>query len=236
MVSVAAINSVGNKRSTSNYGLHTVDLGAPGEQIMSTLPVNTYGSYSGTSMATPHVTGAVALYASTHPAATLPEIRNDLLTSGVRPLAALQGITVTGGTLDASTLMAVLAAPLSTPAAPASLQAALGSQGHVNLTWTDQSDNELGFAIERSTDGQTFALADTVGSNFQTYSDGTVRPGGTYYYRIRAYNAAGTSDSSMAPSPVTTAYVSLPLAPSNLTASASPRTGISLSWADKSNN
>ena len=47
--------------------------------------------------------------------------------------------------------------------------------GRVDLNWADQSDNELGFAIERSPDGQTFALVDTVGANIASYSDRTVQ-------------------------------------------------------------
>ena len=73
VIAVAALTSTGAKASYSNYGKTTVDLGAPGSGIYSTLPgknnSSTYGSYSGTSMATPHVTGAVALYASPHPGA-----------------------------------------------------------------------------------------------------------------------------------------------------------------------
>lgn len=61
MICVAAITSTGALASYSNYGVTRVQLGAPGSNILSTLPNNTYGVYSGTSMATPHVTGALAL-------------------------------------------------------------------------------------------------------------------------------------------------------------------------------
>ncbi len=105
VIAVASITSAGAKSSFSNYGAATVDLGAPGSGIWSTLPgkngASTYGSYSGTSMATPHVTGAVALYAATHPAATAEQIRAAILSSAV-PTASLSGRTVTGGRLNAS--------------------------------------------------------------------------------------------------------------------------------------
>ena len=103
VVAVAAITSTGAKSGFSNYGAITVDLGAPGSAIYSTVPgkagASAYASYSGTSMATPHVTGAAALYASTHPLATAAEIKAAILGS-VTPTASLAGRTVTGGRLN----------------------------------------------------------------------------------------------------------------------------------------
>jgi subtilisin family serine protease len=101
VVAVAAINSSGALASWSSYGPTTVDLGAPGVGIWSTTASNTYSSYSGTSMATPHVTGAAALYASTHPGATAAQIKNAILSS-VISTASLSGKTLTGGRLDAN--------------------------------------------------------------------------------------------------------------------------------------
>ena len=100
IVAVAAITSTGGRASFSNYGPTTVDIGAPGAGIWSTTAYNIYESYSGTSMATPHVTGAAALYASTHPGATAAAIKNALLSSAVAT-SSLAGQTVTGGRLDA---------------------------------------------------------------------------------------------------------------------------------------
>lgn len=99
VIAVAAIDSAGNKASWSNYGATSVDIGAPGVGIWSTTPNNTYSSYSGTSMATPHVTGAVALYAAIHPGATALQIKNALL-GAARSTPSLSGKTVTGGRLD----------------------------------------------------------------------------------------------------------------------------------------
>ena len=99
VIAVAAIDKTGALASFSQYGATTVDLGAPGVAINSTTAFNTYSSYNGTSMATPHVTGAVALYASVKPGSTVAQIRNAILSSAV-PTTSLSGKTVTGGRLD----------------------------------------------------------------------------------------------------------------------------------------
>jgi subtilisin family serine protease len=98
-----AIDRNGALASFSQYGATTVDLGAPGVGVWSTTAFDTYSSYSGTSMATPHVTGAAALYASTHPGATAAQIKSAILSSVV-PTASLSGKTVTGGRLNVSGL------------------------------------------------------------------------------------------------------------------------------------
>jgi subtilisin family serine protease len=108
VISVAAIDKNGGLASFSNYGKISVDLGAPGVGIYSTLPArsgksfaSSYGSYSGTSMATPHVTGAAALYASTHVGATAAQIKSAILNS-VISTSSLNNKTATGGRLNVS--------------------------------------------------------------------------------------------------------------------------------------
>ncbi|AKD56506.1 S8 family peptidase [Spirosoma radiotolerans] len=101
VIAVAAITSTGALSSFSNYGATTVDLGAPGQGIWSSTAYNIYESYSGTSMATPHVTGAAALYASTHSGATATQIKTAILSSVVST-PSLSGKTLTGGRLNVS--------------------------------------------------------------------------------------------------------------------------------------
>lgn len=106
VIAVAAISNTGGLASFSQYGATTVDLGAPGVGINSTLPVSSkgkvisgYGAYSGTSMATPHVTGAAALYKSTNPTATAAQIKAAILAAAVST-PSLAGKCVTGGRLN----------------------------------------------------------------------------------------------------------------------------------------
>ena len=79
-------------------------------------------------------------------------------------------------------------------AAPSGLTATTVSATRINLNWTDNSPNENGFKIERSTNaGTTWILRDSVGQNTHTYSDLGLSGSTTYHYRVYAYNAGGNS-------------------------------------------
>ncbi|NNM75957.1 S8 family serine peptidase [Sphingomonas sp. ID1715] len=115
VISVAAIASNGALASFSSYGAATVDLGAPGAGIYSTLKGGGWGYMSGTSMATPHVAGAIALFSAAHPTYTAAQIRAELLSSTIAT-PSLTGKTVTGGRLDVAAFVDTGApAPAPTP-------------------------------------------------------------------------------------------------------------------------
>jgi subtilisin family serine protease len=101
VIAVAATDNRDGIAGFSNYGAHSVQLGAPGVNVWSTFPA-TRGSYafdSGTSMATPHVAGAATLLWGYSLNSTYLDIKNALL-AGVDHIASLQGVTVTGGRLN----------------------------------------------------------------------------------------------------------------------------------------
>ena len=106
VISVASITSSGSRSSFSNYGATSVDIAAPGSDIWSTIPNGGYGSFNGTSMATPHVSGAVALYASLFTNATSAQIREVLFTS-VTYTSSVNDLVASDGRLNISTMLAV---------------------------------------------------------------------------------------------------------------------------------
>ncbi len=115
IVTVAATDQLDGLASFSNYGIETVDIGAPGFYIFSTVPIgnqNGYGLLSGTSMATPHVAGAAALlYSALGPEAPYSLVQNALLTSG-DTIPSLVGKTKFGRRLNLQKLMASLSSGL----------------------------------------------------------------------------------------------------------------------------
>lgn len=108
IIAVAALTSSGGLASFSQYGATTVDIGAPGSSVVSTIPkssrrvlTSSYASYSGTSMATPHVSGAAALYLASHPGSSAATIKAAILNSAIAT-SSLSGKCVTGGRLNVS--------------------------------------------------------------------------------------------------------------------------------------
>jgi subtilisin family serine protease len=99
VIAVAAIDRAGALAAFSNFGAASVHLGAPGVGIWSTVPPNSYALYDGTSMATPHVVGAAALYAARYPTAYPWQIRRALL-KGAVATPSLRGKTTSGGRLN----------------------------------------------------------------------------------------------------------------------------------------
>jgi subtilisin family serine protease/subtilisin-like proprotein convertase family protein len=99
VVAVGASTRTDARASFSSYGATTVDVFAPGASILSTTRNNTYSTFDGTSMATPHVVGAIALVWDNHPTWTYQQVI-DVIKATVDVKPAFQGISVTGGRLN----------------------------------------------------------------------------------------------------------------------------------------
>jgi subtilisin family serine protease len=99
IISVLATDSDDQKPYWSNYGITAVDIGAPGVNILSCIPNNNYDFYDGTSMATPHVSGACALVWSMYPHLKALQVKQIILDSADK-LDSLDGLCVTEGRLN----------------------------------------------------------------------------------------------------------------------------------------
>jgi hypothetical protein len=128
-------------------------------------------------------------------------------------------------------------------AAPTGLTAGLlAGPARVNLTWTDNAANETGFVIQRSLDGVVFSQVGTAPARNNTgstsFADTTVAVGNAYVYRVAAVNTAVAGQSAW--SNLATVTVSLPSAPTSVTATRGPNQGgsrsVALTWTDTSNN
>jgi subtilisin family serine protease len=100
-LSVAAIEPSGRLAAWSNFGATTVDLAAPGASVLSTIPGGGHASWSGTSMAAPHVAGVVSLILARHPEYSASQLVARVRTT-VKPLATLRNRVITGGVVDAA--------------------------------------------------------------------------------------------------------------------------------------
>jgi hypothetical protein len=108
------------------------------------------------------------------------------------------------GSANAVTVYGLVTPPTTPPAAPSNLSATAQGATQVRLTWVDNSDNEAGFKVERSTDNTNFNQIAVTSVNATGYTDSTANPSTTYYYRIRATNVVGDSAYTPTPNPSAT--------------------------------
>ncbi|MBL4765846.1 MAG: S8 family serine peptidase [Colwellia sp.] len=173
VLAVASTTHTDSMSYFSQWGLTTVDLGAPGSDILSTIPGGGYASFSGTSMATPHVTGAAALTWSVNPELSAIEMKELLMSSG-DDNAALAGKTASGKRLNVKnaldsadptpgfTLKATPSSSTIEAGETATYSFDVGSvadwTGEVNLTLVDSLGGAT-LSTDTATPGATFELS-----------------------------------------------------------------------------
>lgn len=228
----------------SNWGPE-VDIAAPGVCIYSTYPIEQgeYGTISGTSMASPHAAGALALLASVNnpnSAADVYALYAQVIAAGNLDWTDDSGDGIQEPLLDVSTFTPALIPGTGgmPPAAPANLAAAAVSSTQINLSWTDSDATETGFKIERCTGVgcSDYSQIATVAAGVTSYSNTSLTASTSYSYRVLAYNTAGNSEYSNTASAVTQAPPSVPAGPTGLTARTVSRTQINLTWSDNAGN
>lgn len=211
VVAVAATDHNDLKASFSSYGANSVDLGAPGVNTYSTVPKGTcslcdpsgYKYLSGTSMATPHVSGVAGLIKAQFPALTSDGIKARLL-SGVDKIASLDGITITGGRLNAINTLETDTTP---PSAVTDLAATNAGSNSVTLTWTATGDDgNIGTASAYDVRYSTSPIADAnwdnaakatnepkpqASGNMETFKVTGLASNTTYYFALKVIDNGG---------------------------------------------
>jgi hypothetical protein len=137
----------------------------------------------------------------------------------------------------APTIANVDAASAAADKAPSVLTATAVSETRIDLGWQDNSPNEAGFEVYRSTTGQTgtFALLGSTAANVTAYVDQGLTAGMQYCYQVRSFRRTGAKVSYSAFSPVNCARTPAPpAAASNLSAAPSGSYAVALAWADNS--
>ncbi|MEK6698253.1 MAG: S8 family serine peptidase [Nitrospirota bacterium] len=200
---VAATDYNDQKADFSSYGKYTVDLGAPGVDVLSTIPNSIepwrggYRFASGTSMASPHVSGAAALALSRFPSLTVDQLKG-LLMNSVDKIPAMDGITVTGGRLNVNN---VLGTNFNVIAAPYNQRITIGSSTAYTITVASANNfsapvaltlasPDTGITGSFSATPVTPPLNGTVSSTLML-STASATPIGNYVLTINGQDSAG---------------------------------------------
>lgn len=123
------------------------------------------------------------------------------------------------------------------PAAPSGLILTVVSSSQIDLAWTDNSDDETGFRVQRATSANgNYTTLTTTNANATSYSATGLSSGTTYYFRVSAVNSSGNSNSVSASATTSAPTPTIPNAASNLTATVVSSTQINLTWVDNSSN
>ncbi len=219
----------------SDYGATTVDLFAPGVSIASTY-LGGYAYDDGTSMATPMVTGTLALMLARNPSLTAAQLKSDLLSS-VDQAPQLDGLSVTGGELDAAAAVALAGgdAPYAAPGNRERPQLSGNAAVGVTLTaspgsWSRQP-TAYAYQWQRCLLGACLPI---LGATSTSYTPAATDYGATFDVVVTATNATGSTQAASAltaavglpggtqppastPSPTTTTPVSTPAVPTTHT-------------------
>ncbi len=125
------------------------------------------------------------------------------------------------------------ATTMAVPPAPSNLAGTVASSSQINLTWTNNDSSASGTKIYKSTDGVNFTWSYTMSQGVSSYSVTGLSASTTYYFKVAAYNSAGTSAFS---GTVNATTMAVPANPTNLTATATSSSQINLAWTNNAVN
>ncbi len=140
-------------------------------------------------------------------------------------------VRAAGSTADSYYSNVASATTFPPPAPPSGLTASVLSPSTIRIDWTDNSSNETGFRVERSTDGSFWLFVANTGANVTSATSLYLTPGTTYYFRVRATEGSNYSAWSSVASATT---FPPPAAPTNVVATAIGASSITVTWTDNS--
>ncbi len=205
LIAVASSDHDDLVSSFSCYGRQSVDIAAPGSGILSSVPGNAYDEYSGTSMATPHVTGAAALLWSFHPGAPWSDVK-DWLLLGSHRLPVWNGLTVSGGRLNVAESARL--ASLPDDVTPVNDLVAASNEGDTSifLAWANPPSaggwTYIDTTIRRDTDNFPSRWDEgelVYAGNAEAFEDDSVDVGRRYFYSAWAQFDDGSTSLYSAP-------------------------------------
>jgi serine protease len=166
IIAVAATNHFDELAFFSSFGANSVDVGAPGEDILSSVPGGDFAIFSGTSMATPHTAGLAALIKADDPSRTAAQIKNLILTGGDVTVGT-DGTTLTGRRINAFGSLTCTDSVLNNRFAPSGDNLIVGIGTPVNLgvlSINCDQPNPASLVVRVVETGQTIPLLDPAGS------------------------------------------------------------------------
>ncbi|AVP99828.1 alkaline serine protease [Ahniella affigens] len=214
-ITVGSTTNTDARSSFSNFGT-CLDIFAPGSNILSSWYTGTSATntISGTSMASPHVAGVVALYLADNPTASVSAATAAVL-NGSTPNKVTSPGTGSPNRLLYSLFSGSTTPDTTAPSNPASAAATAASSSQINLSWTASTDTGgsglAGYKVERCSGAGCTAFAEVGTATSNSFSSTGLAASTSYSFRVRAYDGAGNnsgySNTATATTPAATGTV-----------------------------